>query len=268
MIRDLFYNLFNYFNRFLDITGFGLYRKTSSRLVSELIRELKPRKAEVNLIRVGSQNDGGYLIPDELDGIEAIYSPGVDKNSSFEMFFAEKGIPCFLLDYSIENLPQEHPNFKFLKKFLGTENTDKTITLDMWIDKNIQSNNLLLQMDIEGSEWEVLNQANLNELERFRILVIEFHGLPERIASRTSYETTNSIFKKLRNSFEILHVHANNGGKSILTQGIYIPEVLEITFIRKDRIRGKTTLASIPHPLDQENVEMNKSIRIPKYWQI
>ena len=40
----------------------------------------------IELIRAGSNNDGGYVVPDILDEIKYCYSAGVGKNISFEKF--------------------------------------------------------------------------------------------------------------------------------------------------------------------------------------
>ena len=39
---------------------------------------------QTNLIRIGSKNDGGYLVPDDLKNINACFSPGVDLNVNFD----------------------------------------------------------------------------------------------------------------------------------------------------------------------------------------
>ena len=261
------YVLFIKLNNILDYLGFGLYRKQGKTQIKEFINSLQPIQTQFELIRIGSQNDGGYLVPNDLDGITAVYSPGVDKNSSFELFFAQKGINCYLLDYSIEGLPIEHPRFHFKKKFLGNYDNEIYITFESWLNETAESgNSLVLQMDIEGHEWEVLSRVDSSLLEKFRILVIEFHGLPERLSMKSNFENTSYLFRKLEKFFEIAHIHENNCCKSIRTRGTYVPEVVEITFIRKDRITGLRKPATIPHRLDEKNVKENKKIKVPKEW--
>jgi hypothetical protein len=261
------YGLFIKLNNILDYLGFGLYRKQGKTQIKEFINSLQPIQTQFELIRIGSQNDGGYLVPNDLDGITAVYSPGVDKNSSFELFFAQKGINCYLLDYSIEELPIEHPRFHFKKKFLGNYDNEIYITFESWLNETAESgNSLVLQMDIEGHEWEVLSRVDSSLLEKFRILVIEFHGLPERLSMKSNFENTSYLFRKLEKFFEIAHIHENNCCKSIRTRGTYVPEVVEITFIRKDRMTGLRKPATIPHRLDEKNVKENKKIKVPKEW--
>lgn len=57
----------------LNITWFG-----NSEFVAEFLRNCYPLTTNIELIRVGSNFDGGYLVPNDLQGIEACFSPGVD----------------------------------------------------------------------------------------------------------------------------------------------------------------------------------------------
>ncbi len=59
----------------------------------------------IDLIRVGGDADGGYLIPDDLAGIEACFSPGVDTVATFERDMVARGIPCHLIDASVDGRP-------------------------------------------------------------------------------------------------------------------------------------------------------------------
>jgi len=45
---------------------------------------LRPYTTDKELIRLGAEKDGGYLIPNDLAGIEACFSPGVGNEFNFE----------------------------------------------------------------------------------------------------------------------------------------------------------------------------------------
>ena len=49
-----------------------------------LLQTLYPVKTKYELIRVGGNNDGGYLIPNDLHSIATCFSPGVDVTANFE----------------------------------------------------------------------------------------------------------------------------------------------------------------------------------------
>ena len=149
-------------------------------MVFELIQLLRPKKISGELVRIGRSGDGGYLIPNDLGGISGLFSPGVADNSSFEEFFADLGVPCFLLDASIDASPLKHPNFNFRKEWLlGVTEPGLSTTLSDWMSGskiNFQGNGIL-QMDIEGAEYSVLESTSREILNEFRIIVIELHQM-------------------------------------------------------------------------------------------
>lgn len=67
----------------------------------------------------------------------------------------------------------------FEKRFLGSYDSDIHTTLGSWVARHPEAGpgDLLLQMDIEGAEYDVIPNVEPSLLRRFRILVIEFHKL-------------------------------------------------------------------------------------------
>ena len=133
--------------------GFNVTWQTRSGDLLELITKLAPQDCGLELIRIGGPGDGGYLVPDDLDGIEYCFSPGVNTISDFENELADRGIRCFLADYSVEAPAILRPEFIFDKKFLGSRNSSQFFTLASWKDKYLTgyTGDLILQMDIEGA---------------------------------------------------------------------------------------------------------------------
>ncbi len=64
-----------------------LFVETPKEKVEGLIKSLHPIKTKHELVRWGSQHDGGYLIPKDFKGIRALFSPGVGNESAFEEDF-------------------------------------------------------------------------------------------------------------------------------------------------------------------------------------
>ncbi|MFP6267433.1 hypothetical protein ACLGDK_04475 [Helicobacter pylori] len=64
-----------------------LFVETPKEKVEGLIKSLHPIKTEHELVRWGAKHDGGYLIPNDFEGIEALFSPGVGGESAFEEDF-------------------------------------------------------------------------------------------------------------------------------------------------------------------------------------
>ena len=76
------------------------HRPTSPSQMVAFTAALHPRR--VDLVRIGPTDDGGYLLPDVLDGIEACFSPGVGTCSDFELACAERGMQVFLADATVD----------------------------------------------------------------------------------------------------------------------------------------------------------------------
>ena len=57
---------------------------TDTEDVRSLIKRLRPLSTDKKLIRFGPKGDGGYLLPEDLIGIDACFSPGVADLAGFE----------------------------------------------------------------------------------------------------------------------------------------------------------------------------------------
>lgn len=251
---------------------FGLYdihieRNVSHDEIFSLVSMLRASSPQMPLIRVGAQNDGGYLIPDDLQGVNYVFSPGVGKKSAFELDLVNKGLSAFLCDYSVPQPPTSHPRFHFVPKFIGVVNNQQEMTLRDWIDEAVgnKSSDLILQMDIEGSEYHALLSTPIETLCRFRIVIVEFHFL-ELMGSRLGYDLILSTFRHLLSKFTIVHTHPNNCCRTVKISGVNIHPVVEITFLRNDRIRSAHPNKQCRHALDQDCIPSRDKIYLAKEW--
>jgi hypothetical protein len=246
--------------------GISVSLQADGTAVRDLIGHLHPLVTEHSLIRMGGPTDGGYLIPDDLKGVMACFSPGVDNRATFETSMIERGIRCFLADASVDCAPIKGDMVHFTKKFLGVVNNDMTITLDDWVNSNKPGNDdLILQMDIEGAEWAVLLNVSHDTLRRFRIIVIELHDL-ERLMDKHAFEIIRCTFERLLEDFYIVHNHPNNFGRSVRYRSLVIPRVQEMTLIRKDRVASTEFARNFPHPLDKKNDIDGPDVPLPSEW--
>src|SRR6202167_2755465 len=108
--------------------GYNLTDQTDDAAVRDLIGRLRPLHCGKDLIRIGGDADGGYLLPDDLDGIEYCFSPGVGTLSGFETHLADFHIKSFLADYSVDAAPVSRPELIFDKKFLGSSDRGPFLT--------------------------------------------------------------------------------------------------------------------------------------------
>jgi hypothetical protein len=242
-------------------------RMTPINEVKQLLEMLYPIDCEKDLIRLGPENDGGYLIPDDLDGIEACFSPGVSTVSGFEKDCANRNIKVFLADASV-NSPAETDNlFDFIPMFIGSMNNDNYLTLDRWVNSKIPdtSKELLLQMDIERAEYEVFHSLSEETISRFRIMVIEFHDIDE-IFNYPFFKVMSRVFKKILQTHHCVHIHPNNITNKNKLNGIETVQAMEFTFYKKECISKVEHQKSFPNKLDSDNSPKQPTVILPKSW--
>ncbi|MFT6417398.1 MAG: hypothetical protein ACJARZ_002765 [Dokdonia sp.] len=240
--------------------------ETPEAQVRALIKSLHPRKIEKELVRLGPEKDGGYLVPNDLDGITACFSPGVGRMSEFEVDCLERNMKLYLADKSVDGPGTAHKDLHFIKKFVGCTNNDDFMTMDQWVADTIGTNSddMMLQMDIEGYEYMTLLNISDKLLHQFRVIVIEFHSL-HKLWNREFFKIANASFEKLLQNHYCVHIHPNNITKPIVHHGIEVPIAAEFTFIRKDRVQKADYATQFPHKLDRDNTP-NPSVVLPADW--
>lgn len=224
---------------------------------------------EVDLFRVGSAQDGGYLLPTvAIKNIKKVFSPGVGTSSDFEFYFAEQGIPCFLADASVPGPILPNENFHFSKQFVGSYQAGKEyISFNQWVTSHCEQDegNFLLQMDIEGWEYNNLLYVEDAVLSKFDVLVIEFHRFND-VCFKSSFPFFQLLFQRLLENYIPVHLHPNNQAGYIKCHDLPVPELLEITFLRKgiikETLRRRTT---VNHNLDTPNVKGDFQISLESW---
>jgi hypothetical protein len=248
-------------------SGYRVVRHTKLADLRELLSSLQPEICGRDLVRIGGDGDGGYLLPDDLDGIEYCFSPGVSSIADFENQLADRGIRSFMADYSVKEPPLMRPEFCFEKKYLGATEDEVFTTLATWKQRHLgdYSGDMILQMDIEGFEYEVLLNLPDSLLNQFRIIVIEFHHL-DLLFDPFMFRHYRSCFQKLLKYFHVAHIHPNNWDKVTNCRGIEIPHMLEFTFYSRKRAHPAGKASRFPHPLDRDNVPENRPLNLPRDW--
>lgn len=238
--------------------------------IIRLVRKLGPLDNAKGLVRFGPAGDGGYLMPDDLDGVGALISPGVSQQCGFDLEIANRGIQVYMADFSVDTPPVKHPNFNFVKKYLDTYSSDESITLDAMLQPTplySSGTDLIMQMDIEGAEYRLLHSIKECLLKRFRIIIIEFHNL-HQLYWRFQFDFIRSAFEKILQGHNVVHIHPNNCHQPVRRGKFYIPPVMEFTFYRRDRdtFRPGSSLR-FPHRLDADNVPGRPSVVLPECWR-
>lgn len=253
--------------RALGLIGAFPTRCTAPEKIASLMQQLHPVASGHGLLRVGGDGDGGYLVPDDLEGIASCWSAGIGRDSRFECDCAERGMDVFLADGSVSGPAIAHPRFRFAKIFVAGFDDDHSMTLDAWITAVAGQlcDDLLLKLDIEGAEYEVLLAMPVALQARCRMIVVEFHQL-DHLWSAPFFRIASRTFGKLLRTHACVHIHPNNHDGVLRHRGLDLPPTMEFTFLRRDRLPPHPAWRTdFPHALDQDNTAA-PAVVLPRCW--
>ena len=127
----------------------------------------------------GEPRDGAYVLLDDLSDIKIAYSFGISNIIHFDKALADKGIDVYMYDYTVNGLPYENTKFHFKKIGITCEykksSNMKTLIDIMKENGHLEEKNMILKMDIEGNEWEVLQEITPDILNKFKYITMELH---------------------------------------------------------------------------------------------
>ena len=251
--------------KFFDIFNMYVEKKSSPKKISRTLKKLLPYEIDTNLIRLGEKNDGGYLVPDDLLGVDRNYSAGVGFLTQFEKDLEKKySINSSMLDFNEIDKSILPNKASFIKKKLGLVSSNQEISINDWImqtDKDIT-----LKLDVEGDEYASLIDISEKNLKKVRVLVIEFHDL-RNLRNDIFLNLFDKIIDKLNNHFYVCHLHINNVSKIKKIGDYLVPDMVELTFVRKNRIKVFSSKFSVlPHELDNKTVENINEKYLDKNW--
>jgi hypothetical protein len=203
-------------------------------------------------IRLGKNNDGGYIICDLTANYDVFLSGGIGNDISFEEAFLQKytDVICYAFDGTLNNFPKTVSNSLFYcNKNLNLHETSTTSNLHYFFSKY---QNIFMKMDIEGGENNLFQSFSDADLLKIKQLVIEFHSAEQFV-----------IPNRLAKTHWLVHLHANNCCGTNLMNNIAIPKVFECTYIRKqaDEFLCYNT-DPIPSMLDQPNLKNKEDIML------
>ena len=199
------------------------------RRVAQILELIRPsRFSNLRVIRAGSLHDGGYVIVDDLSQNDFLISMGVGDNVEFEEYLAPRIKGMHLYDDSIDSLPKDLENSTLFNERVDLE---PNVTISESISRASCYSDLLLKIDIEGSEWSALDTTS-ETLSSFRQIVVEFHWF-SRILESEFYNQALKILSLLSRTHIILNSHPNNFGDISIIENQFLPDVIEITYLRK-----------------------------------
>jgi len=117
---------------------------------------------------------------------------------------------------------------KHIKKWIKDKSSEieNCISIGEIFTKYGKNREVVLKIDIEGDEFEVLNELlTLGQMSAIRSLFIEFHVFD------SNWQNFSDLVHKLKETHSLVHLHVNNGDLTLIQQAT--PHYLELTFIRK-----------------------------------
>lgn len=233
---------------------------TAYKRCAEIISLLLPMDVkEGKYIRVGRKGDGGYVMLDNFqkEKVTAAYSFGIGDNVSWDEAIARCGIDVFMFDHTIDRLPKHHPRFHYFKTGVtGYQKRSHLKTLGELIVENGHTThkNLILKMDVEGSEWDVFSETKSDVINQFSQIVVEFHGLSLAVNDQ-KYLSIVNVLKKINQTHQSIHVHANSFSVPLWIGEFVLPSEPEVTYIRRTDVKDKliANTRQFPTALDYPN---------------
>jgi hypothetical protein len=206
-------------------------------------------------IRLGKEFDGGYILADIPNiSYSILLAGGILDDISFEENFVDKyNLKCMAYDGTISELPTPHKRIEFVKKNIGSTNSDTITNLHDIINLNT---NIFVKMDIEGGEIPWIKSLNDEQMNKFEQIVMEFH--------EPFSNAEVDVFDKLNKSHVLIHFHGNNCCGVRFHNGVIIPNVFECTYLHKKYFQSLPELNRdvIPGILDMKNVKSHEEIYI------
>lgn len=245
--------------------------QNEDRMVDAL-RLLRPVAIDLPLVRKGSKSDGGYVMADHFKQGKVIYSFGVGGNSWWDMVMEAMGFTVYMYDHTVDGIekdgkPYEVPlgqKLYFHKIGIGSKNTKNMRTIDqLLVDNNHHhEHNMILQCDIEGSEWDIFPSVSQETLSHFDQILVEFHTLDRGLTDDVFYKKMYKTFEALTEQFYPFHVHGNNCTvpPEFKIKGKTVPTTLEVSFINKKVAMPTDEVIKFPTDLDFPNRPSNPEI--------
>lgn len=231
------------------------------RRVADVAGLLRTSRVEgVGFTRVGGDADGGYVMLDTLRPpvVTAGYSLGIGNEVSWDLAVAGRGIDLVLYDPTVDGPPQPVPRARFVRQGIGgaVAAPGRRTLAEMIADNGHEGrDDLVLKMDVEGAEWPVLAEVGSDTLGQFAQIAVEFHRMAKVLQPQGHAEVV-AAFSKLAATHVPVHVHGNNTRLPVWIGDLVLPDVLEVSWVRRADFEGRfmPRTESFPTECDRPNL--------------
>jgi len=201
------------------------------------------------LIRLGKNNDGGYIV-NQIDVLNAtqLLSFGIGEDITFETDFYKMN-PCSILSFDSNDNTKIHSNFFTDNK----KHIRKNLNDGVMIDDIDFGEKTFIKCDIDGEEYSILSNI-IQRTKKIIGMVFEFHDVH---LHKNFNDVTNFISKIDQ---KLIHVHINNYTYLKTENGI-IPTVIELSFSSSNNLEYTDTI-TLPNVLDMPNNPLEEDFEI------
>lgn len=202
-------------------------------------------------VRVGADNDGGYVLLNDLPGGVA-YSFGISGDVSWDDDMAGRGYELYMYDHTIEALPHINKAFHFFKEGIAdSRETEELKKLETFIKRNNHTleRDMILKIDVEGAEWGVFEDISETILKQFSQIVVEFHGL----CNLEKLSRYNDVLEKINKYHQPVHYHINNCGDVYWFDDKPYGDTIELTFANRTKYKFVEGKIKLPRNHDAPN---------------
>ena len=217
--------------------------------------------AEEEILRFGSDFDGGYYLLGNIANSDSVISLGIGNNVTFEKDLSNIVESQMLYDHTIQELPEKITNATFFKIGISSTDSQGFYTLKQCIELFPPNKNLILKIDVEGDEWEVFANSSIEDLMRFKQIAVEFHNL-HNIDDSVFFDKVKSALENLRRNHVVISVHANNWSPFEIVTKVPFPDVIEVTYLRKDLLNTNRFAQKDFRPFNNPNNPNNFDIQL------
>jgi hypothetical protein len=247
------------------------YPPDDARYMLELQAMLQPMTpVGGRFVRVGGDNDGGYVMVDHGLDNTSVYNFGIGNEVTWDQAMAEHGSKIYQFDHTIDAPPPVVGETVFTRKGLGVLSDDRFVSLRDAVCANgdAERTDLVLNIDIEGGEWGILPALNHRELAPFTQIMMELHGLLKFIEDSSFRNRVSESLDALSETHQLVHVHANNWGSYAMANGVLAYDVLEVTLVRKSDWEFVECDERFPRDLDRPNCPYRPELRLGNWSHI
>jgi len=242
---------------------------TLHNALQPLMEKMTAEDSGEKLVRIGSKNDGGYVLVEKDYSGTFLLSGGISNDNNFEIEFAQRGGVGHQIDYSIQEPPKTHNNLTFSpRRIVGKKELDFDVTLDdlcleLISESALKQKTSILKLDIEGSEWEILTTSK--NLGAFDQVLLELHYLNKLADPRVHQESVEGLDRLLDLYFPVF-ISGNNCCGLVTLGGFTIPRVMEFSLLNRSnyKIVGERNLG--PNQIFQSQNYMNRAPIVLKNW--